>query len=113
LRCSKIFVICEIICLFVCEDYELWLRLCLKNKVKLIQEPIVIKYGGHLDQLSTKFFAMDYFRVKAMVNLALRYDLSHNHFSELLKVARSKAEILLKGYLSWNGFVSIVEVLYL
>ena len=50
----------------VCEDYELWLRIAAKYDVGFLPEPLIKKYGGHEDQLSKQFFAMDYFRVKAL-----------------------------------------------
>ena len=36
----------------VCEDYDLWLRVTARYDVALVDEPLVIKYGGHADQLS-------------------------------------------------------------
>ena len=59
----------------VCEDYELWLRLTSKIPVSLINEPCVIKHGGHSDQLSKKFWGIDRFRVKALEKLLLSYTL--------------------------------------
>ena len=35
-----------------CEDYDLWLRLFHRYPVRLIDEALLIKYGGHEDQLS-------------------------------------------------------------
>ena len=34
----------------VCEDYDLWLRVCARMPVLFIHEPLVTKYGGHADQ---------------------------------------------------------------
>ncbi len=49
-----------------CEDYDLWLRLSAKEPVGLIEKPYVIKYGGHEDQRSREFAAMDRFRIYAL-----------------------------------------------
>ncbi len=49
-----------------CEDYEMWLRIASRYPVGLIHEPYLKKYGGHEDQLSHKYEAMDRFRVKAL-----------------------------------------------
>lgn len=49
-----------------CEDYELWLRVAARYPIGLITEPYIKKYGGHEDQLSRQFEAMDRFRVKAL-----------------------------------------------
>ena len=50
----------------VCEDYDLWLKVTSKYSVGFVEDPIIIKNGGHQDQLSRKYFAMDYWRVKSM-----------------------------------------------
>ncbi len=57
----------------VCEDYDLWLRILWRERVGLIPERLVIKYGGHADQLSRRHRCMDRFRVYAIVNLLSRY----------------------------------------
>ncbi len=49
-----------------CEDYELWLRIAAKYPVGLIEKALIKKYGGHADQLSHKFEAMDKFRIRAL-----------------------------------------------
>lgn len=53
----------------VCEDYELWLRLGLRELVGLLDAPLVIKRGGHADQLSRRYWGMDRFRVAALAKL--------------------------------------------
>ncbi len=52
-----------------CEDYDLWLRICALYPVEYIDDPLIIKYGGHQDQLSRQFWGMDRFRIKALVNI--------------------------------------------
>ncbi len=49
-----------------CEDYDLWLRIAARHPVGLIEKPYVIKYGGHADQRSREFPAMDRFRIYAL-----------------------------------------------
>jgi hypothetical protein len=54
----------------ITEDYELWLRITAKYPVGYIDEPLVIKRGGHADQLSEKYGQIEVFRIKALlVNL--------------------------------------------
>ncbi len=53
----------------VCEDYELWLRLSSREPVGLLSEPLVIKRGGHADQLSRRHWGMDRFRAAALAKL--------------------------------------------
>ncbi len=49
-----------------CEDYDLFLRLTCRFDVLYVDEELVVKYGGHDDQLSRAHCAMDRFRVKAL-----------------------------------------------
>ena len=49
-----------------CEDYDLWLRICARHPVLFLQEPLIIKHGGHQDQLSRRFWGMDRFRIQAL-----------------------------------------------
>ena len=39
----------------VCEDYDMWVRITAKENVGYLSESLVIKYGGHSDQLSKKY----------------------------------------------------------
>ena len=49
-----------------CEDYDLWLRISCKYPVALIDENLIVKYGGHQDQLSRKIKFLDKYRIQAM-----------------------------------------------
>jgi len=50
----------------IAEDYELWLRITARVPVGYIDEPLVIKRGGHADQLSEKYGQIEIFRIKAL-----------------------------------------------
>jgi len=52
-----------------CEDYDLWLRITCRYPVGLIKEKLVMKTGGHPDQLSQKYWGMDRFRVRSLEKL--------------------------------------------
>lgn len=49
-----------------CEDYDLWLRVLTRYPIGLLNEPLVTRYGGHPDQLSSRYWGMDRWRVQAM-----------------------------------------------
>lgn len=49
-----------------CEDYDLWLRISCKYKVALIDENLIVKHGGHTDQLSRSIPSLDQYRIFAM-----------------------------------------------
>ena len=50
----------------VCEDYDLWLRVAAHHPVYFLQEPLIIKQGGHSDQLSRSTWGLDRYRLRAM-----------------------------------------------
>ena len=51
-----------------CEDYDLWLRVSLDYPVHLIDEELIVKRGGHEDQLSRSPM-LDKYRVRAIEKL--------------------------------------------
>jgi len=51
-----------------CEDYDLWLRVSSRYAVHLIDIPLIVKRGGHPDQLS-RTAGLDKFRISAIVKL--------------------------------------------
>lgn len=80
----------------VCEDYDLWLRIALEHPVPLIPEPLVIKRGGHADQLSHSIWGMDRYRVRALQKL-LCSGLDGHRRAAVLEVLRRKVTILANG----------------
>jgi glycosyltransferase involved in cell wall biosynthesis len=50
------------------EDYDLWLRLSWRYEVGLVPEALVLKRGGHPDQLSRQW-GLDRFRIRALTKL--------------------------------------------
>ncbi|MEO6094429.1 MAG: glycosyltransferase family A protein [Fibrobacteria bacterium] len=49
-----------------CEDFEMWLRITWNHPVGLLPKPMLVRYGGHADQLSTRYPAQDRFRIRAL-----------------------------------------------
>jgi glycosyltransferase involved in cell wall biosynthesis len=80
-----------------CEDYDLWLRLCHRFPVCFIEQALITKYGGHEDQLSRKYPAMDRYRVQALHRLLETESLSTEYFEAARATLRGKLEILRKG----------------
>lgn len=83
----------------VCEDYEFWLRVSLNLEIGLLDEPLIIKRGGHPDQLSQKFPVMDKFRIRAMEKIWLAENLSLENKKVLLENLRQKCRIVAAGAL--------------
>lgn len=94
----------------VCEDYELWLRVTSKYEVGFIEEPIIKKFGGHEDQLSKRFVAMDYWRIKALYSISSSPDLNPLERQEVFKEIIKKSHILLKGYQKHQNFKNYAEI---
>lgn len=55
-----------------CEDYDLWLRLTLATPVWLLPERLIVKRGGHADQLSRCIPVLDQYRITALEKLLAR-----------------------------------------
>jgi glycosyltransferase involved in cell wall biosynthesis len=80
-----------------CEDYDLWLRLCARYPVAYIDRPLVTRYGGHDDQLSTRYWGMDRFRISALEKMLASEALSDIDREMTLRMLTTKLIILLDG----------------
>lgn len=81
----------------VCEDYDLWVRITPFEQVGLIEERLVVKYGGHPDQLSRSVEAMDRFRLASLLRLITSAPLSSNQRAAALEEASRRVRILYLG----------------
>jgi glycosyltransferase involved in cell wall biosynthesis len=87
-----------------CEDYDLWLRVTARERVGLAPERLVVRHGGHPDQLSARYTAMDRFRVYAILKL-LEHEgasLPPEYRERAAAVALEKTRILRDGALKRN-----------
>jgi len=80
-----------------CEDYDLWLRLCHRFPVHYLDQVLIIKYGGHDDQLSHRHPVMDQFRVRSLHRLLCEAALTAEQQAAARVVLMAKLDILLKG----------------
>ncbi len=80
-----------------CEDYDLGLRMAHRYPVAYLSESLIIKRGGHADQLSKKFWGMDRFRVRALEK-ALDLDLSPDNERLVREELTRKCRILVNGF---------------
>ena len=53
----------------VCEDYEMWLRISSRQPILFLEEPLIVKVGGHPDQLSQSRWGLDRYRLQALVKI--------------------------------------------
>lgn len=94
----------------VCEDYDLWLKILLKEEIGFISTPLIEKHGGHSDQLSTKFVAMDYWRIKSLVNLYQDKAATVDQKNAIKDVIIKKSDLLLKSYIKYQNQKSFDEI---
>jgi len=80
-----------------CEDYDFWLRATALYPVKLITEALTVKAGGHPDQLSKKFPAMDSFRIYAINKLIESSTLNNTQRNAAIKELKRKCWIYIQG----------------
>ncbi len=80
-----------------CEDYDLWLRVACRYPVGLIEKPYVIKYGGHADQRSHEFPAMDRFRIQSLVKILASDILTFEQEKLTRAMLEEKMKIYIQG----------------
>lgn len=81
----------------VCEDYDFWLRATAKYPVKLIPKFLTIKEGGHPDQQSKKYPALDRYRVYAIKKLLESGVLNKKQRGIALDELKNKCGIYIQG----------------
>ena len=81
----------------VCEDYELWLRVALRERVGLVPETLVVKRGGHADQLSRSTWGLDRWRIAALVKLLLAGAGDPEVAAPIVAIIDAKCDVLAKG----------------
>lgn len=80
-----------------CEDYDLWLRICSRYPVLCVDEPLVVKHGGHEDQLSRQVWGLDRFRIRALEKVIDSGHLSEADWQASVAMLLEKTEIYLEG----------------
>lgn len=82
----------------VCEDYDLWLRMSLRERFGLVDEPLIIKYGGESDQLSNSA-CLDKYRIMSIFNVLHNDNLDEKQKMALKEVLEKKVKIYSSGAL--------------
>lgn len=80
-----------------CEDYDLWLRITCEHEVGLVDEKLIVKTGGHDDQLSQKYWGMDRFRIKSLEKLISGKTLNNEQEEAVINKLIEKCDILAAG----------------
>ncbi len=92
----------------VCEDYDMWLKICSSEEVLFAQDKLTYKYGGHKDQLSKSYWGMDRFRIKSIENIIKNFELTYNQKKQAKKELIKKLKIIINGAFKRNN-LSIVN----
>jgi glycosyltransferase involved in cell wall biosynthesis len=79
-----------------CEDYDLWLRISSRFPIYLVDTPLIIKRGGHDDQLSSRA-GLDKFRIKAIEKIIKSGFLSDDQHQAAVKTLKKKCDIYAAG----------------
>ncbi|MGB5708918.1 MAG: glycosyltransferase [Arenicellales bacterium] len=81
-----------------CEDYDMWLRVFCEYEVGLVESPMLIKYGGHDDQLSRRYWGMDRFRVRALEKILQSGRLNQHQTQACIDTLDQKCNVLISGF---------------
>jgi len=79
-----------------CEDYDLWLRIALYYPVYLIEHQMIVKRGGHDDQLSRNP-GLDRYRIQSIVNILENHPLTSQYHQAAVNVLKEKCRIYADG----------------
>ena len=83
----------------VCEDYDFWLRVSARFPIFFIDRKLIIKRGGHPDQLSQRSWGNDRCRVIALEKLLSEPYIGSEEREMILNEMKKKCSILYKGFL--------------
>ena len=89
----------------VCEDYDLWLRVFQQYPAALANQPLLVKFGGHPDQLSRKYWGMDRFRVQALIKILESSNLDPWQTESARAILVDKLRVLVNGFLKRGNII--------
>ncbi|MGW8301017.1 MAG: glycosyltransferase family 2 protein [Desulfobacterales bacterium] len=79
-----------------CEDYDLWLRVSCRYPVHLMDTPLIIKRGGHDDQLS-KAAGLDKYRIQSLMKIIDSDLLTPQQYRAAVITLKEKSEVYAGG----------------
>lgn len=79
-----------------CEDYDLWLRIGLYHPIYLIDRQLVVKRGGHDDQLSRNS-GLDRYRILSIVSILENHSMTTPYYQAAVDVLKKKCRIYADG----------------
>jgi hypothetical protein len=85
--------------MWMCEDYELWLRLSNIYEFGFLNRSLIVKRGGHSDQLSKSFIPIEKYRLQALEKILDSQALIPQNQKLALATYTQKANIFINGCL--------------
>ena len=82
--------------LSVCEDYDLWLRITSKYSVLYLNDPLIKKYGGHKDQLSSVDKGIEKYHIQVLEKL-IKLDFTSDQHQSIVNTLIKKIKIYASG----------------
>lgn len=79
-----------------CEDYDLWLRVACRYPIHLLDEPLIVKRGGHDDQLSREP-GLDRHRIRSLMTVLAHCPLTGSQRRAAVSMLREKCAIYALG----------------
>jgi hypothetical protein len=73
------------------------LRICARYPVLYLDEPLVVKYGGHPDQLSRRVWGLDRLRIRALEKILESGELDEEDRDAALEMLLEKIDIFIAG----------------
>ncbi|MEE8398324.1 MAG: glycosyltransferase [Desulfobacterales bacterium] len=80
----------------ICEDYDLWLRISCEHPIYLIDTPLIVKRGGHPDQIS-KDVGLDKLRIRSITQMMESKVLSPDQYAAAVRILKEKCRIYASG----------------
>lgn len=96
-----------------CEDYDMWLRIGCRYPLGLLPQPLIVKRGGHPDQLSRSVPVLDKYRIVALGKILRSGSLSPAQRKLVLQTLEKKCRIYGQGCLRRGRVQEGEEVLSL
>ena len=89
----------------------MWLRITARYPVLFVEKPLIVKQGGHEDQLSKRFPAMDRFRIESIARILQSDVLNEAMRNAAIRELEKKCRIYMLGAVK-RGKTEEVAILF-
>ena len=96
--------------LTVCEDYDLWLRITANYTILFLDRPLIKKYGGHADQLSSVPEGIEQYRIQSLEKILSMSILDQDQFLSAKDMLIHKLKIYSQGLKKRNRSKEFISI---